>query len=55
MSHAFFMIKTLIVGIFATAALAGAEIHQLDFMEDDADLKVKEWLGGNAERPTREK
>ena len=23
----------------------GAEIHQLDFMEDDADLKVKEWLG----------
>ena len=29
--------------------LPGAEIHQLDFMEDDADLKVKEWLGGEAD------
>ncbi|WP_432450218.1 RlmE family RNA methyltransferase [Aliiroseovarius marinus] len=29
--------------------LAGAEFHQLDFMEDDADLKVKEWLGGHAD------
>jgi 23S rRNA (uridine2552-2'-O)-methyltransferase len=29
--------------------IAGAEIHQLDFMEDDADLKVKEWLGGGAD------
>ncbi|MGI3171504.1 RlmE family RNA methyltransferase [Pseudooceanicola sp. C21-150M6] len=29
--------------------LPGAEIHQLDFMEDDADLKVKEWLGGKAD------
>lgn len=29
--------------------LAGAEFHQLDFMEDDADLKVKEWLGGRAD------
>lgn len=29
--------------------LAGAEVHQLDFMEDDADLKVKDWLGGNAD------
>lgn len=28
--------------------IAGAEIHQLDFLEDDADLKVKEWLGGTA-------
>jgi 23S rRNA (uridine2552-2'-O)-methyltransferase len=27
----------------------GAEIHVLDFMEDDADLKVKEWLGGKAD------
>jgi 23S rRNA (uridine2552-2'-O)-methyltransferase len=26
----------------------GAEIHQLDFLEDDADLKVREWLGGKA-------
>lgn len=29
--------------------VAGAEIHQLDFMEDDADLKVKDWLGGDAD------
>jgi 23S rRNA (uridine2552-2'-O)-methyltransferase len=29
--------------------LAGAEVHQLDFMEDDADLKVKAWLGGYAD------
>ncbi len=29
--------------------VAGAEIHLLDFMEDDADLKVKDWLGGKAD------
>ncbi|MDC0737173.1 RlmE family RNA methyltransferase [Cognatishimia sp. SS12] len=29
--------------------LAGAEIHQLDFMSDDADLQVKDWLGGKAD------
>jgi 23S rRNA (uridine2552-2'-O)-methyltransferase len=29
--------------------VAGAEIHQLDFLADDADLKVKDWLGGNAD------
>ena len=29
--------------------IAGAEIHQLDFMEDDADEKVKAWLGGKAD------
>jgi len=29
--------------------IAGAEIHQLDFLEDDADEKVKEWLGGRAD------
>lgn len=29
--------------------IAGAEIYVLDFMEDDADLKVKEWLGGKAD------
>ena len=27
----------------------GCEIHVLDFMEDDADIKVKEWLGGEAD------
>jgi len=29
--------------------IAGAELHQLDFMEDDADEKVKTWLGGKAD------
>ncbi|WP_118132589.1 RlmE family RNA methyltransferase [Oceanicella sp. SM1341] len=30
-------------------AIAGVELHQLDFMEDDADEKVKAWLGGQAD------
>ncbi len=29
--------------------IAGCEIHQLDFMEDGADEKVKTWLGGKAD------
>jgi 23S rRNA (uridine2552-2'-O)-methyltransferase len=29
--------------------IAGAEIHQLDFLADDADAKVKDWLGGRAD------
>jgi 23S rRNA (uridine2552-2'-O)-methyltransferase len=29
--------------------IPGAEIHVLDFMEDDADEKVKAWLGGKAD------
>ncbi|MDD9978157.1 MAG: RlmE family RNA methyltransferase [Boseongicola sp.] len=29
--------------------IAGAEIHVLDFLEDGADDKVKEWLGGRAD------
>jgi 23S rRNA (uridine2552-2'-O)-methyltransferase len=29
--------------------IAGAEIHQLDFLEDGADTRVKGWLGGPAE------
>jgi 23S rRNA (uridine2552-2'-O)-methyltransferase len=29
--------------------IAGAEIHVLDFLADDADAKVKEWLGGRAD------
>lgn len=29
--------------------IAGAVIHQLDFLEDDADQKVKHWLGGPAD------
>lgn len=27
----------------------GAEIHQLDFLEEDADEKIKHWLGGTAD------
>ncbi len=29
--------------------IAGAEVHQLDFLEDDADKKVMGWLGGPAD------
>lgn len=29
--------------------IPGCEIHQLDFMEDSADDKVKAWLGGQAD------
>lgn len=29
--------------------IAGAELHVLDFMEDDADAKVKAWLNGRAD------
>ncbi|QFU08853.1 Ribosomal RNA large subunit methyltransferase E [Rhodobacteraceae bacterium THAF1] len=29
--------------------IPGAEIHQLDFMEDGADDQVKDWLGGSAD------
>ncbi|MCP5072784.1 MAG: RlmE family RNA methyltransferase [Rhodobacteraceae bacterium] len=29
--------------------ISGAEIHVLDFLEDDADIKVKDWLGGKAD------
>ena len=29
--------------------VAGAEIYQLDFLEEEVDLKVKDWLGGTAD------
>ena len=29
--------------------IAGAQIHQLDFLSDDADAQVKGWLGGPAD------
>jgi 23S rRNA (uridine2552-2'-O)-methyltransferase len=29
--------------------IVGAQTHQLDFMADDADDTVKEWLGGKAD------
>jgi 23S rRNA (uridine2552-2'-O)-methyltransferase len=31
------------------APIAGAEIYKLDFLADNADLQVKEWLGGQAD------
>ncbi|WP_166415557.1 RlmE family RNA methyltransferase [Cochlodiniinecator piscidefendens] len=30
-------------------AIPGTTLYQQDFMEDDADIKVKEWLGGRAD------
>ena len=30
-------------------AIAGAQIHQLDFLSDEADALVKGWLGGKAD------
>ena len=30
-------------------AIAGVELHVLDFLEDGADDKVKSWLGGRAD------
>lgn len=29
--------------------IAGADLHQLDFLSDGADEKVREWLGGKAD------
>ena len=29
--------------------IAGCDLHQIDFMEDDADIRVKELLGGKAD------
>ncbi len=29
--------------------ISGAQIHQLDFLEEEADQKVKDWLGGHAD------
>ncbi len=29
--------------------LAGAEVHVLDFLADDADAQVRDWLGGRAD------
>jgi len=37
------------VDLQEVSPIAGAEIHQLDFLEDGADEKVKAWLGGKAD------
>ena len=31
------------------APIAGAEIHQLDFLDEGADAQIKAWLGGEAD------
>lgn len=41
--------RVLGVDLQEVEPVAGAEVHVLDFLQDDADLKVKEWLDGNAD------
>jgi 23S rRNA (uridine2552-2'-O)-methyltransferase len=37
------------IDLQAVEPIPGADLHQLDFLEDDADEKVKGWLGGPAD------
>lgn len=41
--------RILAVDLQEVAPIAGVEFHQLDFLEDDAEEKVKAWLGGKAD------
>jgi len=41
--------RVLGVDLQVVEPVPGADIHQLDFLEDDADEKVKAWLGGKAD------
>jgi 23S rRNA (uridine2552-2'-O)-methyltransferase len=41
--------RVLGVDLQEVDAIAGAEIHVLDFLEEGADQKVKDWLGGRAD------
>ena len=41
--------KVLGIDLQEVEPIAGAELHQLDFLSDGADEKVKEWLGGKAD------
>ncbi len=41
--------RVLGVDLQPVEPVPGAEIHQLDFMDDDADTRVKDWLGGKAD------
>jgi 23S rRNA (uridine2552-2'-O)-methyltransferase len=41
--------KVLGIDLQEVESIAGAELHQLDFLSDGADVKVKEWLGGKAD------
>lgn len=37
------------VDLQAIEPISGAQIHQLDFLSEEADAQVKGWLGGNAD------
>lgn len=41
--------KVLGIDLQEVDPIAGAEIYQLDFLADGADVQVKEWLGGPAD------
>jgi 23S rRNA (uridine2552-2'-O)-methyltransferase len=41
--------RVLGIDLQAVEPVPGAEIHQLDFLADDADATVKAWLGGKAD------
>lgn len=41
--------QVLGIDLQAVDPVPGAEIHQLDFLDEGADDKVKSWLGGNAD------
>ncbi|TCO70363.1 RlmE family RNA methyltransferase [Rhodovulum euryhalinum] len=41
--------RVLGVDLQEVEPVPGAEIHQLDFLDDGADDKVKDWLGGKAD------
>ena len=41
--------RVLGVDLQVVDPIPGADIHQLDFLADDADARVKEWLGGRAD------
>lgn len=41
--------RVLGVDLQEVEPIAGAEIHQLDFLSEGADQKVKNWLGGKAD------
>ncbi|MFN0114788.1 MAG: RlmE family RNA methyltransferase [Paracoccaceae bacterium] len=41
--------RVLGIDLQAVDPIAGAELHQLDFLSDGADAKVKAWLGGAAD------
>jgi len=41
--------RVLAVDLQVVDAIPGAELHQLDFLEEGADAAVRDWLGGQAD------